>query len=409
MFGEGSFFFEDDGIDPERIVNDEHQVANEFFCAICQGLLWKAKSCASCQHLFCNNCIRAWLQINPTSCPFRCSPYEERRPPPYIHSLLGRLSIRCRNSSFGCTEILSYDALEQHETVNCQFRTKRCRACGSYILINEIDEHQTLCISATVRCFICKHDIDRTLFSQHTTQCFQERLNLVIGGLIPSPEELGLTTNHPIAFPQVQDNGNWFTRLQRFILALPRVNLIGFDQVVQARGQNIFTRIWSILRLIWLNKPRAVQILLLLFSFGVGFIFGFLIVTSLFIQDQVEKSIYRSFAMIIIFSGLFSFSLPILLASIGDTLIIVLTVAALTLCSSACPFLPLDYFQIWQSSKVILVLCFIFLIIFKFFLLMIRLYSWCIPSYISAGCLAWIVIFVTFHIRRFSINRRRII
>ena len=175
MFGEADSLFEDVGIDPERIVNDEHQVANEFFCAICQGLLWKAKACASCQHLFCQNCIRTWLQINPTSCPFRCSPYEERRPPPYIHSLLGRLAIRCRNSSFGCREILSYDALAQHEAGECHFRTKRCRVCGDDVLIEEIDDHQAICLSPFVRCFICKGNIDRNFLSQHVLQCIQGR------------------------------------------------------------------------------------------------------------------------------------------------------------------------------------------------------------------------------------------
>jgi len=410
ILGGDNFFFEEEGIDPERIVNDEHQVANEFFCAICQGLLWKSRSCASCQHLFCNKCIRTWLQINPTSCPFRCSPYEEKRPPPYIHSLLGRLSIRCRNSSFGCTEILPYDLLEQHQTVECQFLTKRCRICGQYILKNEIDQHQTACIPATIQCSVCKHFVDRTLLPQHTIECFQQRLNLLIEEIIPTPEDLGIPTNNIIAVPQEQGNANWhtrlITRLQRFLFAMPQVNLIGLEEVAQARELNNWARIWTMLRLIWFNKSRAIQILFLLYCFGIGFIIGFLINTSLYIQNQVEKSIYRSFACIILFSGLFSFSLPVLLASVNDTSIIVLTVVSLILWSSTCPKLPLHYFQVWQSSKVILVLYFIVFIIFKLSLLMIRLYCWYIPSYISAGCLAWIIIFVTFHIRRFSMNRR---
>jgi hypothetical protein len=410
MLGGENFFFEEQGIDPERIVNDEYQVANEFFCAICQGLLWKSRSCASCQHLFCNKCIRTWLQINPTSCPFRCTPYEEKRPPPYIHSLLGRLSIRCRNSSYGCTDILLYDLLEQHENVECQFLTKRCRICGQYILKNEIDQHQTACIPATIQCSVCKRFLDRPLLPQHTIECFKEKLNVLVEQIIPTPEELGILTDNLIAVPQEQGNENWFTRfnnrLQRFLAAMPQVNLIGLEEVAQARELNSWARIWTMLRLIWLNKSRAMQILFFLSCFGIGFIIGFLIATSLYIQNQVEKSIYRSFAFIILFSGLFSFSLPVLLASISDTFIIVFTVISLILWSSAFPNLPLHYIQVFQSSKVLLAIYFIVFIIFKLSLLMIRLYSRCIPSYISAGCLAWIMIFVTFHIRRFSINRR---
>ncbi|UJR32671.1 hypothetical protein I4U23_020132 [Adineta vaga] len=131
---------EEEGIDPERIVNDHQQIAKEFFCAICQGLLWKPRSCGSCQHLFCTKCIRAWLKINPTICPFRCS---------------SRLTLHCRNSSFGCTEILSYDQLEQHQTTDCQFPTKQCRICQKYILLSLLDQHQTSCIPTSIECFLC--------------------------------------------------------------------------------------------------------------------------------------------------------------------------------------------------------------------------------------------------------------
>jgi hypothetical protein len=238
----------------------------------------------------------------------------------------------------------------------------------------------------------------------------QERLNFLIEEIIPSPDELEIPMNNPWAFLQEQGNENWFSRLvnrlQGFLFAMPQVNLIGIEEVAQARERNNWTRIWTMLRLIWLNKSRAIQILFLLFCFGIGFIIGGLITTSLFIQNQVETSMYRSFAFIIIFSGLFSFSLPILLASISDTLIIAFTIISLILWSSTCPKLPLDYFRICQSSTLILVIYVIIFIIFKLSLLMMRLYSWYIPWYISAGCLAWMIIFVTFHIRRFSIHRR---
>lgn len=409
MIGDENFFFEEEGIDPERVVTDEHRVADEFLCTICQGLLWKSRSCASCQHLFCNKCIRTWLQIHPNSCPFRCSPYQEKRPPPYIHSLLGRLSIRCRNSSFGCNEILPYDLLEKHETIECEFPTKRCRVCGQYILISEIDQHQTICIPTTIRCTICKHMIDRNLLVKHTTECLQERLNFLIEEIIPSPDELGIPTNNLFNFQQDQGNDHWFTRfnnrLQRFLFAIPQVNLIGFEEVVQARGENTWRKIWTILKLIWLNKSRAIPIIFLLFCFGIGFMIGCLITISLIIQDQVEKSMFRSVPLIIVFSGFLCFSLPVLFASISDTLIMIFTTISLILWSSACSKLPLDYFRIGQSPKLILVILCIMFIIFKLSLLMIRLYSWYIPSYISAGCLAWIIIFVTFHVRRFYIDR----
>ena len=107
----------------ERIVDDQ-SIPEEYFCPICRSLLWKAHSCGRCQHLFCEECIHRWLTVE-NRCPFRCDPYEDRRCPPSMHSLLSHVKIHCENHSLGCEEICSYDQLEQHQTVQCQFRTDR--------------------------------------------------------------------------------------------------------------------------------------------------------------------------------------------------------------------------------------------------------------------------------------------
>ncbi|CAF1011020.1 unnamed protein product [Rotaria sordida] len=290
MTDEETCFFEEECIDQDRVVHDQYHVINELCCIICQGLLWKPRSCASCQHLFCNQCIRIWRKVNPTSCPFRCSPYEEKRAPPHIHSLLGRLSIRCRNSLFGCTEVLSYDLLEQHETEECQFPTKRCNICRKYILISEIDQHQIFCIPAVTQCFACKYLIDRTVYQQHMIKCIQERLDLLIEQMIPSPDDFEILENNTLTFPQEYGNETGFTRLnnrlQRFLFLMPKANLVEFDAVVQARQQNCCARIWTMLRLIFFNKSQAAQILTSLFWFGIGTIIGLLLYFCLFIQRQ---------------------------------------------------------------------------------------------------------------------------
>ena len=74
---------DDDGnIDRQRIVHG-HPIPEEDFCPICQHLLWKPCSC------------------------------------------LSRLKICCRNGPFVCTQILSYDLLEHHENVQCQYLTEK--------------------------------------------------------------------------------------------------------------------------------------------------------------------------------------------------------------------------------------------------------------------------------------------
>jgi hypothetical protein len=403
MVDEEDFFFEQEGIDPERIANDEHQIVNEFVCAICQCLLWQPRSCASCQHLFCNKCIQTWLKINPNSCPYRCSPYQQKRAPPYIHSLLARLSIHCRNSSFGCTEILPYDALEQHETFECQFPTKQCRICRKYILLSEINQHEISCRPTTIECFLCKSFVNPALFQQHTIECFKERLDLLIEEIIPPPDPLEIPMNNPIAFLQEEGYDNWLIHLvnqaHRFLSTLPKIDLIGFEAAVQARRQSIWTRMSTMFLLIWFNKLQAVKMMILFLCFGIGGIGGVLVCLSLLIHKQVEMSMYRSFVFIILFSGLFGFGLPILLTSISDTLIITCTVIGSILYSSAVQNFPLDYLRLSFNYIIISVLYIFLFSIIKVSLLMIRTYFWYIPPYISAGGLAWIIIFLTFYNR----------
>lgn len=406
-------FDEEDGIDPERIIADEYQVAKELLCTICQGLLWKPKSCGSCQHLFCSRCIRTWLQINPTACPFRCSPYEERRSPPHIHSLLARLSIRCRNNVFGCTAILAYDALEQHETIECSFLSKRCAVCQENILIEEINDHERQCQPATVTCSLCQQSIDRNILNQHRGECLRQKVEGFFNEILPLEDNREIVLNNPMMFVQQQmNNNNWFTRFYTQINGwahrLPQVDLEGFEEVAQAQQRSPWFRIWSIVRLISLNPTRIAQILLPLISFTIGYFVGFLISISLFIQRQVNESIYRSFFLIIFTSGLICFGLHYLLASVKDIWIIGFTLISLILFGASSSHIPLVYLRVHQNTKLLLLLYALGLMTFEAALLLLRLFAWYIPPYLSAGALAWNILFLTFHIRRMSLNQRQI-
>ncbi|CAF0851930.1 unnamed protein product [Adineta ricciae] len=212
MLGGTNFLFDNDeddeeeGIDPQRIVEDEHNIVKEFCCAICHGVLWKPRSCAFCQHLFCKKCICIWLKINPEICPFRCSPCEEKRVPPYVHYFLGRLNIRCRNSAFGCGEILSYNQLEGHQTIDYEF-----------------DQHPSICVSTTIECFLCKCPIEPKSWQQHMTSCFKRKFNFFVDEVLPP--------NDPFLFQQKDNANNWFMqlniRLQQFLSVMFKIDLIG--------------------------------------------------------------------------------------------------------------------------------------------------------------------------------------
>lgn len=388
------------GVDFERVAADKHLVAEELLCAICQGLLWKPHSCASCQHLFCRGCIETWRTVNPNSCPYRCTPYEDKRAPPSIQSLLSRLSIRCRNASLGCEEILLYNALEQHEAVACKFLTKTCPVCGVNIVVDEFDEHQRACEPPTRHCFLCKTMIDRYVFVEHLKSCFQQQANLLIDDFVPPLE--------PNEAPNAQHE-NVFLRLmarfQHFLTTLPRDNLIGIDDVTQAQQQSLWRRLRAMIRLLSFNRSKAPQLIIRLFFGGIGFSFGLLAVLWFLLNAQVRASAQRGFVLIILLSGLLCFGLPIVLPSISDTWIMLITTLLFVPSTVVVPIIPLDCLWVSSDDRIMYVLGLVVIFLFKLCLLILRATIQCIPSYLSAGCLAWILIFATFHIRHLRIHQ----
>jgi len=131
----------------ERVTNLNNQHADLVYCPICSHILWKPVTCSLCENSFCFQCIQIWLferqeqiieqiyndnQIklfSLTRCPFNCSPYEERKCPSLLISILSKLTIECRNKSYGCREILLYEQLEKHENQFCQCKIIQCPGC----------------------------------------------------------------------------------------------------------------------------------------------------------------------------------------------------------------------------------------------------------------------------------------
>ncbi|CAF0839973.1 unnamed protein product [Adineta steineri] len=210
MCSEEDLFFYEKNIDRERIIiNKNSSLLNDCFCSICWCLLWKPCSCSSCQNLFCNECIQTWLNISSSTCPLCRLSYNEKSPPLSIHSILAQISIRCRNSSLGCTEILLYDLLEQHECIDCHFRTKKCRLCEQIILIKDIDQHKNICKPIAIQCNVCQYSI------------------------------------------QNEDYIESFTFSNQTILSpISVVNFPGIELFNQARGKNCFYRFYAMFQLI---------------------------------------------------------------------------------------------------------------------------------------------------------------
>jgi len=407
---------EEGNIDRDRIV-DEHLVCDEYFCPICQCLLWKPCACSKCQHFFCQKCLHTWLE-NPISakrCPFRCESFEERRCPPSIHSGLDRLNIYCRNSEFGCTQILSYNSLEQHENVECEYLSQQCSECGQLVLISKMDEHREmlgLCVPHPIKCTVCQIYFEKPFFKDHFHECFQNRIAALVEENFLANNVQTTTNGEQVASPIWQRLilfGLYMINLieqQRQFSPIP-TNLIGINAVRQARerGCGFFYHIFMMLTFIFTNGFKAPFLILAFSAMGfiqcTGIVF---ILYSLFLV-RTGARIYQGCCFIMLFTYILTYGILLLFRYVSDPLIIYLFGLFIFLCGSSDRIIPLELLEMnsmIHMTKTNIALCCAALVIMKILLLLCRLYYWCIPAYLTAGSAACINFGIAIHRKRAS-------
>ncbi|CAF1506336.1 unnamed protein product [Rotaria sordida] len=404
-------------IDRNRII-DEHLVSDEYFCPVCQCILWKPRSCAKCRHLFCEICINTWLK-NPNSakrCPFRCDPYEEQSCPSDIYSFLSTLNIHCRNSSFGCTKIVPYNLLEQHENIECEYLTERCVECEQLVLISKLDEHRDipgLCVSRPIKCTVCQTYIEKPFFKDHFHECFKRKMDAT---LVETFQYDNIQTTEDI---QQRISTQWLKTFlnciniinlleqQRQLSQVP-TNLIGIDAVrktvEQRRG--FFYRIFVMLIFILANGSKAPFFILAFSCLQFLQCVGTLIILYSVFMVRCRANLYRCCYSIMLFSYILTNGTLLIFRFVSDSLIIYLFALFLFLYGCSTP-LPLELFEmhpLLSKTKTNIVLYCAGLLIIKISLLLCRFYYWCIPTYLTAGIIAWINFGIAFNTKPFVPN-----
>ncbi|CAF0991205.1 unnamed protein product [Adineta steineri] len=383
-------------INRDRIVNGE-LVPEEYFCPICQDLLWKPRSCASCQHLFCEKCLHMWLEnsTNANKCPFRCQPFEERRCPPYVQSLLAKLNIHCRNASFGCNAILSYDKLEQHEKSECQYLTQRCSECDQLVLVSKLNEHtqvQGLCIPQPIKCTICQNYLPKPLFQNHFYQCCQMKINNLIDRT-NTHQTLQITDdgqiipiNNGMAFLKSMFTMTQLLKDQRQFSQLP-TSLKGLDAVKQAeeQGRSFVYRLLITLKFLLMNWPK-IPFFIFMITLG-GFIVAGIVVVRCFVILSIWTFTHIRYGstLMIVFVYLLSYTTYFLFQTISDTNIIFYVGLCTFLfgCTLDMSFDLLEMNVLFNQQMKCIILCCLEILLMKTVLLLIRFYYWLVPIYIA--------------------------
>ena len=96
-------------------------IVSEFICSICTDVV-ECPVQTPCQHLFCNECIRRWINAGNRTCPEdrQALTVNALKPPSRLTlQFLNKLIIRCKNYNDGCRLMSTFEdvmQLKEHET-----------------------------------------------------------------------------------------------------------------------------------------------------------------------------------------------------------------------------------------------------------------------------------------------------
>jgi len=101
------------GIHLDRFV--ERDFAQMFQCTVCLDIPSNAVILAGCRHVFCKPCIRQWLTFSGVCPPCRQVTDLEDISPLKKQMVFELLTMKCKYSCNGCTEVVKASLLTEHE------------------------------------------------------------------------------------------------------------------------------------------------------------------------------------------------------------------------------------------------------------------------------------------------------
>ncbi|CAF0766748.1 unnamed protein product [Didymodactylos carnosus] len=164
------------GLSTERIETYGTTPVKHVTCSICKDILWKPQTCNTCKNAFCKECLDYWFNRHHNTCPMMHH-YKNDRVPPLLNDMLSELRIFCYNKTNGCTDVLSYDALEQHELKGCNYQKVNCHGCKIPMLKKDLDQHESECDQIEINCDLCETKYRRKDVHEEA-QCLQNAVVL---------------------------------------------------------------------------------------------------------------------------------------------------------------------------------------------------------------------------------------
>jgi hypothetical protein len=188
------------GIEEKRIVKTkEIKLDNSLKCLICDKLVINPSYCNKCKHLFCERCS---VDINRT-CTICPSENLTIKIPQAYNIMMSKYTIYCKNRKSGCSLILFYENLLEHEEnchherllcifpdcferikrknypfhiKNCKYRIIKCKYCSKDFIYDEYNDHAVNCEERLVSCYGCNKQILNKFLAEHVEFCDKIKL-----------------------------------------------------------------------------------------------------------------------------------------------------------------------------------------------------------------------------------------
>ncbi len=160
-------------------VPEDHQ------CTICTNILTDPVLTGCCGQLFCDGCLKKWLQKQKT-CPHCREANFNNMKDKRMKRAIDTLNIYCLNRSKGCDKITTLGECNQH-LEKCLFVEVSCtKKCGERMLRKELQDHEdNKCPNRRVQCQYC------TLEGMHKEITAKSHLDECVNFPISCPNNCG--------------------------------------------------------------------------------------------------------------------------------------------------------------------------------------------------------------------------
>ena len=158
------------GVDISRVVLDPtDRVEPSLLCKECSKLVVNPYYCSQCKILYCEGCYVTNKQKTCTACHHTVLTNEY---PTLYNIMLSKFKIYCRNKSTGCSLILYYENLLEHED-NCHHEPLLCvyPDCDERVKRKSYPYHIKSCKHRILSCPHCTTDFKYSLLDQHLQYC----------------------------------------------------------------------------------------------------------------------------------------------------------------------------------------------------------------------------------------------